>query len=861
MLFGCNLLKKDKPIEDYESLYKVEHLLKYFYNDSAKVIIDSLMFNANSESYYGLRLKLAEATFIEQKQLGSEALNKTNEIIDKSANLFPELYVKSCLLASLIHEKNENKDHSLEYLNKAESEITAHKIDSLYPYFAIRKASWYRVFDNEKRAFKYVDDVIDQTPKYNLFLEQSVAYMVKSFLWKKQNLDSSLQNSSKSLEILKSIEFDRGIFNMYINVAHLYLLKDDVAKAKVYSDSAFYLDQKLSSIGIDKLNLEGSEFNIKSKIFKRLNVLDSALYYKEKEFNTYSEYSERIRAISFREIDEINKKEVENKLNKLKYQQSIRMIFIVSALLFALAVLTYFLFRRYKQEIKLKTLILENNQIINAQSEELKRIDSAKTDFFGNVSHELRTPLTLIMSPIETLLQQNVYNQEQSKLLKIVQEGARNLKDLVDQLLNLQKFSFSELKVNRKELKAKEFFELMFAQFESYADSQNKKYNYKVDIDEETFLFLDDEKIRQIVYNLLYNAFKYSASGDEISGEVFLENKSLYIKIKDTGKGISPDDLPHLFDRYFQIETEEINGGLGIGLAICKEYVSKLGGEILVESNLNLGTIFKVWIPVELSESKEIDIFESKIKVNPHKSFAILITEDNFSLRKYLEIILSKHYKVYISSNGEEALQILSSTKIDLLVTDVMMPIMDGLQLIQKVKSNQDWAHIPSIILSAKINSSEKMEGLQLGVDDYMEKPFTEQELLTRIYNLLQNYQIRKVIRKEYGKLSEELDESQKKWLVKLNNYLEKEYENLSIAELADFFAMSESSLLRQTKRITGLSPQQYIVEFRLQKSYDLLSNYSEFSVQTIAKKVGYRDSKTFSRAFKNRFGKLPTQL
>lgn len=615
--------------------------------------------------------------------------------------------------------------------------------------------------------------------------------------------------------------------------------------------------------------------------------------------------------------------EVENKNKALELKQSkdrLRYTTAIGVLVLLLA--AGLLFGYYRQH-KSRRELAAQNALIQKQADQLQSLDLAKSRFFANVSHELRTPLTLLTSPVKTLLKDEQLTEKQIRLLHMAERAGQQLGQLVNDILDLRKLDMGKMTVNAEPTELRPYFQTCFAQFESLAEQKQIDYALALDLPDETIADLDREKCRQILFNLLSNAFKFTPAGGNIAAVVRLVEGALHISVADSGAGIHPDDLPHVFDRYFQSGRPDkpAEGGTGIGLALCREYAQLFGGTIRAESPPGRGAVLTVSFPVALYDhipaalqydtvvgpdpapTSAADISgglasNGQTGDNEHHKPVLLLVEDNPDLREYVRFILQEKYHVVAAENGQAALKVvrddwsdmsLPETHApslitptthapslipypspliipDLVLSDLMMPVMDGYQLLETLKSNDATRHIPFIMLTARAEVQDKLKALRIGVDDYLTKPFDEEELLARIDNLLKNQAARRaaaampVLEPAPVPIMSQPDRA---WLEAFEAYVQKHYTSdlLSVASLAHAFAMSESTLLRQLKRLTGLSPLQYIQEVRLDEARRLLENRAYNSIAQVASKVGYDDARTFTRSFKQRFGKLPSEV
>lgn len=556
---------------------------------------------------------------------------------------------------------------------------------------------------------------------------------------------------------------------------------------------------------------------------------------------------------------------------------------------------TWFFFRLRKQS---RTLA-DKNALIDQQNKELTHLDATKTRFFANISHELRTPLTLILGPLSILLKNESLNNAALIQAKLATSNAQNLLKLVNEILDLSKLESGEMQLQETTIHLQPFIGRLVSAFESHAEYLGIHYQLEYKASEWLRLDLDVRKVSQIINNLLSNALKFTPRGGSVCVKIEDLSNVLRLSVSDTGRGIPPADLPHVFNRFYQTRQTDapIEGGTGIGLALCRELVDVLEGRIWVESEWGKGSQFYVEFPkkevleVGNDENTAEAVLatpagatgsggvESSLSLNPKRDVqtqteTILIVEDNRDLRAYIaDVLRAANYPVLEAENGQQALDLLHDLAAkqqlpQLILSDLMMPVMDGFQLLERLKSGEDTCHLPVIMLTARAEMRDKLKALRIGVDDYLIKPFDEEELLVRIENLLKNQAARrKAIAVEDTPTPEaaapRLSLSDRKWLETFEAYVQQHYSSdvLSVSALAYQFAMSESTLLRQLKRLTGLSPVQYLQEVRLNEARLLIERRSYNSIAQVASKVGYYDVRSFSRSFRQRFGKLPSEM
>ena len=533
------------------------------------------------------------------------------------------------------------------------------------------------------------------------------------------------------------------------------------------------------------------------------------------------------------------------------------------------------------------------------ESERIHELDAMKIKFFTNVSHEFRTPLTLILSPVEKLLKA-VHDSDEERYLKLIHQNAKRLLSLVNELLDFRKLEVDGLKFNPHFGDVVHFVQETVLSFSDLTEKKNISLVFKTDLKQLDMLF-DSDKMEKIMFNLLSNAFKFTPENGSVSVDLSLvdslaskqkhenlqESKyNLEIKVRDTGIGIPSDKLDKVFIRFFQVESSHKEHGTGIGLALVQEFVKMHRGEIAVESILNEGTCFTIIMPVVSKEEEVISILNSDpvgneirlVQVQDNASDdqgtssragstglpSLLIAEDNDDLRFYLKDNFQAEYQVLEAANGKTALDLIVQHLPDFIISDIMMPEMDGIELCKKVKTDASLCHIPLILLTAKTSEQQQLEGLATGADDYITKPFNFQILEAKIKNLMV---LRKNQRKKFkNKLSIEpkdisitsLDEQ---FMQKALDLVEKNIANadFTVEEFSRELGISRMSLYKKTMALTGKSPIEFIRILRLKRAALLLQK-SQLTVAEVAYRVGFNDPRSFSSFFKTEFNMLPSQ-
>lgn len=539
--------------------------------------------------------------------------------------------------------------------------------------------------------------------------------------------------------------------------------------------------------------------------------------------------------------------------------------------------------------------IRQDKTIIEAQAAKLMQLDEAKSRFFANVTHELRTPLTLILGPINAVMQGSKLDVQHQNLLGLAKKHGEGLLEMVNDLLDLSKLEAGKLQVQEQPILLYRKIRLLLGAFSGLAEQKRILFQLEYKADPYLLIQLDDRVFSLIVNNLLSNAFKFTETGGKIVFRVLDLSNQLKIEIEDNGRGIHPDDLAHIFDRYFQTQHPEtaFEGGTGIGLALARESAKAIDARLEVASTWGAGTIFTLFLPkkeiigtLSLEDQRSIETWLKKEfsevgeKSTPeevwsnadqqHCPIQVLLVEDNRDMLDYLVQLLAPKYQVFPLGNAVDAQKKLVNWTPDLIVSDVMMPGLDGFQFVEWLKSSELHAHIPIIMLSARADVSDKLRALQTGVDDYILKPFVETELLARIHNLLQRQEHRRTYLdlpsgiNDKAKSIPKLRTEEKEWIRQLEEMVVAHLSdpNFTVNKLAQNLLMSRSAFYTEVGRLLGLTPNEYISEIRLKQAMNLLkTGSSSLSVKKLASLVGFKDEKYFSRLFRQRYGVSPSQF
>lgn len=536
----------------------------------------------------------------------------------------------------------------------------------------------------------------------------------------------------------------------------------------------------------------------------------------------------------------------------------------------------YALLRFYKRKLDLESsLEVERKQSLNNQE-----LNEERLRFYTNITHELRTPLTLILGALEDLLSDATLSPKHANKISIIHDSATRLLNLINRILEFRKTETQNRKLSVAKGDLGQLVQEVGLRYKEL--NPNNKVNYHIHIEtEDTEIFYDADMITIILDNLMSNAAKYTSEGDiTLSLRSVEENQIKYteISVSDTGHGIDAEALPHIFDRYYQAKSKYQASGSGIGLALVKGLSELHEGILKVESAVDTGTTFTLRLLTENTypnaihaqhdmEKKPMDAEETTITDTPTENHPIvLVVEDNADIREYIRSSFTDIYEVITAKDGKEGWELAQVRIPNIIVSDIMMPVMDGIELCKRIKEDMRTSHIPVILLTAKDSLQDKEEGYASGADSYLTKPFSAKLLHSRINNLLET-------RKKIASLLALVDtqpkqESAVSSLNKLDNeFLQKitqiieenlEMEKMDIAFIADKMCMSHSTLYRKIKGLTDMSANEFIRKVKMRKGVELLMS-GQYTISEIAYMIGFSSVVYFRQCFKDEYGMSPS--
>ncbi|MDO4163083.1 MAG: two-component regulator propeller domain-containing protein [Bacteroides sp.] len=552
---------------------------------------------------------------------------------------------------------------------------------------------------------------------------------------------------------------------------------------------------------------------------------------------------------------------------------------------------------RQTEELSRQNLMLkEQNEKITQQKIQLtemarkvQELTLDKIAFFTNITHEFRTPITLIIGPIERALKLS-YNPQVIEQLHFVERNSKYLLSLVNQLMDFRKVESGKLEIIKSRHNFLKFINELITPFQVFARERNIELKLYCRISTPEMSY-DEEAMHKVFTNLLSNAIKFTPNGGSVSLYIAQfpptadRQMTLYICVSDTGCGIPAEDTERIFNRFYQSKGQTRypmygQASSGIGLYLCKRIVQMHGGDIYAGNNHTTGCSIRILLPMT---DEEVHVDPSVVASlpdtqqpdaqptaeNEKKGLNILVVEDNADMRGYIRSILRDRYNVVEAADGAEALNILNSQPIDFIISDLMMPVMDGIELSRRVKENLAISHIPFLMLTAKTSQEARIESYRIGVDDYLLKPFDETLLLTRIENILENrkrYQRKFAMNMNVESLNIEEESGDKKFINRIMEIMKENYRNpgFEVAGFCEAAGVSKTLLNQKLQSLIGQSPAQFIRNYRLNLARDLIlksRGKKDISVAEIAYETGFNDPKYFTRCFTKEFNVKPSEL
>ena len=496
--------------------------------------------------------------------------------------------------------------------------------------------------------------------------------------------------------------------------------------------------------------------------------------------------------------------------------------------------------------------LLKQKKLVDEQKRKLEELNNFQKQFFVNVAHEIRTPITLIKGHANRLS-----SNENSH---VIIEQTDKIQHIVDDVLDLAKLETDSFKLNTKEFNLTLLLQKVTTSFDTSFLEKNIKLSFDNSVNANVVILADSIFLERAINNIISNALKYTPENGFVKVSLSVKGETVFVKIKDSGIGVKKEDYENIFERFFQADNSiNKSGGSGIGLAFTKEIIHLHNGSINVISEEGIGSEFCIEIPLLKLESEtnqpefsaELGVDKRLDKDDSHKTKkSVLLVEDNLDMRKFIKSMLLD-YKVVEAHDGKQGLEQLTKQDFSFIITDYMMPNMNGYDFVKQLRALK--YDTPVLMLTAKDDEETKIESFRIGIDDFMGKPFNEEELLIRVRNNIKNNESRKAFIQEEHVDSEEIEIP---FLTKVTNYIYENCheQNFGVDQLCEEFALSTSSLYRKLKSLTGLSSKAIITEVRLKKAHEIISKNRDYNIIELAESVGYTNYTHFKKLYNERY-------
>ncbi|MCB2220682.1 MAG: response regulator [Bacteroidetes bacterium] len=811
-----------------------------------------------------------------------------------------------------------NKDIALEYMQKAQGLFIELNDWQYLNWARLSVGDWYLKTGNDSLALRIYKEVSLELDSGNHSAQSQTNYRIGITYKKRNNYDSALVYLQKSIDGMCLVCPEIQVHKSLIEAGQIYLMIEDAPQSfeyfnrarRIAEESQSGMEMVISSEALAKYYLsiqkqdsaiyflkDAYELAGELGLIKQIKTTAESLseiYYSGGEFQASSDYlsianqmNDSLAAIEkYNEVAklemrfEIEKREEERKMearlfeSEITKQKLIRNTSVAGAIV--VIIVGIMLLRAYRRKRNDNILLARQKIEIQEISGKLQESSKRKLDFFTNISHEIRTPLTLIQSPLESILKADERNPETAGQLQTALKNTNKLKELLNQILDLQKLDEQMLGLNLTHFEIIAFCREIVTSFKGYCYQSNCMFNFESNVGAANIQF-DQVRLQSIISNLLSNAFKYNKEGGFVHFKLWINTTQLRLKIEDNGIGISDEHLTKLGERYYRVEKPNASiEGTGIGLAYVKELVELMKGDLEITSTVNQGTTVTIILPLEKAEildetpyATEIkpkeqlfDNLEKKLSDHADGHPAILIIEDNFELRKFLCDLFSPSYQVFSAKDGLEGKEMALKHIPDLIISDIMMPGMKGNELCKILKNDINTSHITIILFTAKGSPESIVDGYDCGADDYIVKPFDTDILVKKVKNMIATGEN---ARKQFTftdieRSTTKYSEFDRKFLKDCLSIVKDNLDNsqFTVELLAEKMNVHRRTLLRKFNALTGKSPIDLIRHNRMTRAAELLKD-KKYRVNEVALMVGYEDTNRFSQAFKQFHGVSPS--
>ncbi|MFN0013358.1 MAG: ATP-binding protein [Saprospiraceae bacterium] len=740
--------------------------------------------------------------------------------------------------------------------------------------------------DDADKTYQVVAELLNAAD--TICYQPTVYNNLGNLAYARGNFNKALEYYQLSFQFAEKMGDEAATFLGMNNSGWAYLAQKNYDRAIDHFSRAYQLAEKTKNeryaeqaIGAlaDAYKAKGDFKNAFSTLEKYLQVHDTIAA----RLNNKSAMEMEARYLTKQKEAELAQQQL-----ALQEQTGQKRLILVAALVVVLALLGLVQYVKNRQRIQQKeadlALALEH-----AEAENLRSLDRAKSAFFANISHEFRTPLTLILGPVHQWLDNARSSGGEAvpvptRSLDLLRRNANRLLDLINQVLDLSKLESGRMRLSAAPGDPLQTLRVLANAFESMAEQAGVRYDISISQMPAKVAWFDRDKLEKVAANLLSNAFKHTAAGGTVAIKAEITGERLHFEVADTGAGIPEEALDKIFDRFYQV-PDRSGAGTGIGLALVRDLCSLHHGSVTVESTLGKGSVFRVEIPVsradftpeERSEESAATLLQPRERPMPATARTnagkpadetlplCLVVEDNPDIQSYIREQLERTFRVLLAPDGRKGLEAAVRHVPDLVISDVMMPEMDGNQLCAALKTDERTSHIPVVLLTARAGQESRLEGLETGADDYLTKPFDARELLTRAQNLVR---LREALRKQFSRTvilqpkEIALTSADERFIQRVQENLDENLSNdqFSVEELAAAVSMSRSQLHRKITALIDQPPVEFIRNFRLRRAKEMLEAGTG-NISEIGYAVGFASPAYFSKAFRDAFGVAPSEV
>lgn len=735
----------------------------------------------------------------------------------------------------------------------------------IYTYLTMTLTDTQKSYHYIKTAHKIINKLDDAL--LNREVKKTVYIQLVNLNIKFKALDEALTNNTKLYELAKKENDAFFLIASYLNFSFIYYYKNQYENAATYMK--LFIDNTVRS-NRDKMYRYKRHF---ASINEKLgNWKAASAYYKSEMKNLDSLLLNKKNKIheelTIKYETEQKKVQIANQKLIINNQESFQHRLIFFVILFFVLIFGAILYYTINQKNKKK--------LVDLELKKEKEFNIYRTEFLENISHEIRTPLTLLNGYLDLALEKEDFENCRKNIKKAKKSSASVLQNAND-LLNLLSPDKNLKQINNTVFKLEPFVKRIFYSFDSATEINKITLQFNCNLPKNFSVFSDKAKVEKILNNLIGNALKYSFSETTIQLSITHNQNQVMIKIKDQGFGISNTEKDKIFDRFYQSNENQSSGGFGIGLSLSKELALLLNGNIILESEINKGSEFCLTLPydsmvqLELENTNESDEMKKVSKPSipilipiENQKPSILIVEDNIEMCAYYKEILSERYQCYFANDGQAGIKIAQKQRFDLVLSDIMMPKMNGFEFKKLLKLNLVYTNVPFVFVTARGLLEDKIIGLGLGIDEYITKPFDKNELIARLNNLIENAKSRALWIKENPELiaapreiatTTILNQFKKMVIENIAN------ENITVNFLAQKLNYSQRKLFNCIKEATGMSLIQLILEIRLTEAYRLIQSKEYQTLNEVRYAVGINSPSYFNKTFKQRFGLNPSEM